>query len=152
MQRVNTSLILYFLLLFISSIGSVIILTIFEFGGWITGDEWSSTYYYISLFGFPIDLLSIGVFVIIVLFIYSTVLSIMSLDNLSYLNPLRNYKLGMVFTAISLIMIFSLLIFLINRGFKAKSWWIGVAFYEGVICSIFDLVLYALIIRKINIL
>jgi len=150
MPRENASLIKYFLFLLISSIGSVIILTFFEFGGWIIGDEWASTYYYISLWEVPINPLSIGVFIIIVLFIFSTVLSIMSLDNLSYLNPLKHYKIGRFFTVISVIIIVGFLIFLIIMGLGAKFWWIGVSFYEGLSSSVLNLVLYTIIIRKIK--
>jgi len=150
MPRANASLIKYFLFLLISSIGSVIILTIFEFGGWIIGDEWVSTYYYISLIGFSIGLLNIVVFIIIVLFIYSAVLSIVSLGNLSYLNPLKHYKLGRLFTVISVIIIVGILIFLIIMGLGANSWWIGVSSYEGLSSSVLNLVLYKIIIRKIE--
>ncbi len=94
MSRENASLKKYFISLLISSIGSVIILTIFDFGGWIIGEgSGLINYYYIMLLG-PFNSLNIGVFIIIVIFIYSTLLSLMSLGNLSSLNPLKHYKFG----------------------------------------------------------
>ncbi|MFX1314147.1 MAG: hypothetical protein ACFFHD_16290 [Promethearchaeota archaeon] len=150
MSKENASLIKYFLFLLISSIGSVIILTIFPFGGWIISDQWSSTNYRIYLFESLIIPLSIVLFIIIILFIFSTVLSLMSLNNLTYLNPLKHYKIGRLFTVISVISIVGLLIFLIVMGLGSNSWYIGVSFYEGLSSSVLNLVLYTIIIRKIK--
>ncbi|MHA2007930.1 MAG: hypothetical protein ACXABO_11225 [Promethearchaeota archaeon] len=136
-----------FVLLFISSLASVITLTVFNFGGWVVGNEWVRSYYYIALHGFQTGMI---IFILILFSLYSTVLALVSSGNLSKLNPIKYYKFGGILTAVALVIYIGLFIFLVVMGVGAISWWIGPSFYGSLVSGIANMVLYKIVIKKLK--
>jgi hypothetical protein len=90
-----------------------------------------------------------GIIIIIVFFIYSVVLSVVSVTDLKYLKPFRNYKLGMIFMAINFIATLLLFIMIIIATIFTTYLWILPAIFTGIscACSMLNFVLYLNIIK-----
>lgn len=111
----------------------------FEIGFFI-----SHVFQILTILGF-----STGIIIIIVFFTYSAVLSILSIIDLNYFKPIKNYKLGMIFMAINFLATLLIFIMIIITTILTTNWWLLPAIFTGVpcACSLINLVLFHNIIN-----
>jgi hypothetical protein len=147
MSNGRSKILYYFIMILILSIVGAFTSIVFMYGGWIQSEEYANYYHYAYFLlsdHLEFDLL---ILIIIIFFIYSTVLSIISLTNHNYVKPLKYYKVAMIFMLSTLILTILILLMVIIYSIGATSWWIGPAFYAGSLSSLLNVIVYLIIIK-----
>lgn len=150
-SRDNSKIRPFFLIILIVSIVGAFILILLINSGWVQSFENGN---FISNFFLLLIYLAfgIGIIIIIVFFIYSTVLSIVSIFDLEFLRPIKNYKLGMIFMSINFVVTLFIFIMFIISSTLTTYWVIATTFYIGIpcSCSLLNLVLFLNVIKYLK--
>jgi len=146
-KRNDIPLAAYFLGLLIAGATGGILMLATDFGGTYWAGYYLRTWEYVNILSFPYNL---AIITVAIFFFYTMAIAILSLKDLSTLQPKRYFKYGYYTSILNLIIVVVGALALGISGSFADDWWFDAAFYGGLICSILSFVIYYLLMKNVE--